>query len=580
MDSKDLKDLNVKEAGVEPPSSHSPADLPLRREKDSLDDFEHLGLDSSPLQEAIKEGATEVSTAARDLLGEIDKGLESAEKAASSIVNDVFDPFKKEPGLFDNPPKPNREMDSNLLHMGDTIVVDKKETEDKLDKFLSELTAAPPVPSHEISPSQEEMKAKLDGVKAATQNFMDTEREKISFVPSKISSNDDFLDRYSYNEPEPEDNKKRFNIPVKQDIPDPFASSHPVKDFQDAFKDDFDPFKEYKDVKEPELPTKSVFEKQPSPVKEIMKPSAPQEPLIPAPKITPSVPLIPEPIKEKISEPKIEEKFVEFKKEDIIIEPKKEEKIIEVKKEEKIVEPKKEEKFVELKKEKFVEPKKEIKADVKPTPKPVIETKPKPAITDAEAIFKQMGLDAWFHPERLNPRVESLIYWRDPKKSGPVFGGVLVVLLALTYFSLISVVAYLSLLALTATISFRIYKNVVQAVQKTGDGHPFKEFLETDVALPQDKVKEVVEIAVAHINAAIAELRRLFLVEDLVDSIKFGVLLWCLTYLGAWFNGMTLVIIAWVALFTLPKVYEANKTQIDANLDLVRSKLAEITSKN
>lgn len=175
--------------------------------------------------------------------------------------------------------------------------------------------------------------------------------------------------------------------------------------------------------------------------------------------------------------------------------------------------------------------------------------------------------------------VESLIYWRDPKKSGPVFGGVLVVLLALTYFSLISVVAYLSLIGLTGTISFRIYKNIVQAVQKTGDGHPFKEFLELDLTLSQDKVKEISEIAVAHVNAAVTELRRLFLVEDLVDSIKFGVLLWCLTYLGAWFNGMTLIIIGWVALFTLPKVYETNKTQIDANLDIVRTKLAEITSK-
>ncbi|KAH0819029.1 hypothetical protein GEV33_003762 [Tenebrio molitor] len=74
----------------------------------------------------------------------------------------------------------------------------------------------------------------------------------------------------------------------------------------------------------------------------------------------------------------------------------------------------------------------------------------------------------------LRNTVESLIYWRDPKKSGPVFGGILLVLLALTYFSLISVVAYLSLLGLTGTISFRIYKNIVQAVQKTGDGHPFK----------------------------------------------------------------------------------------------------------
>ncbi|XP_056638270.1 reticulon-1-A isoform X3 [Diorhabda sublineata] len=187
--------------------------------------------------------------------------------------------------------------------------------------------------------------------------------------------------------------------------------------------------------------------------------------------------------------------------------------------------------------------------------------------------------NAWFNPEKLDPKVESLIYWRNPKKSGPVFGGVLVVLLALTYFSLISVVAYLSFFALGVTVAFRIYKNIVQAIQKTGDGHPFKEYLELDISLSQDKVNQFTAVAVAHINAAIFELRRLFLVEDLVDSIKFGVLLWTLTYVGAWFNGMTLIIIGWVALFTLPKVYEANKTQIDANLEVVRTKLAEITTK-
>jgi len=187
--------------------------------------------------------------------------------------------------------------------------------------------------------------------------------------------------------------------------------------------------------------------------------------------------------------------------------------------------------------------------------------------------------NTWFNPQKLNPKVESLIYWRDPKKSGPVFGGVLLVLLALTYFSLISVIAYLSLLGLTGTISFRVYKNVVQAVQKTGEGHPFKEFLEFDMALPPEKVKEISEVVVAHVNAGLSALRRLFLVEDLIDSIKFGVFMWTLTYVGSWFNGMTLVILAWVALFSLPKVYETNKTQIDANLEFVKSKLAEVTSK-
>uniref|UniRef100_A0A182YGT3 Reticulon-like protein n=1 Tax=Anopheles stephensi TaxID=30069 RepID=A0A182YGT3_ANOST len=76
----------------------------------------------------------------------------------------------------------------------------------------------------------------------------------------------------------------------------------------------------------------------------------------------------------------------------------------------------------------------------------------------------------------LPPRgpVESLIYWRDIKKSAVVFGGGLAILLAMSLFSLISVFSYLSLLLLFGTISFRIYKNVLQAVQKTSEGHPFK----------------------------------------------------------------------------------------------------------
>lgn len=139
--------------------------------------------------------------------------------------------------------------------------------------------------------------------------------------------------------------------------------------------------------------------------------------------------------------------------------------------------------------------------------------------------------------------MESLIYWRDVKKSGILFGAGLVLLLAISVCSVISVFAYTSLIGLVAAIGFRIYKNVLQAVQKTPEGHPFQEYLDIELSLPQEKVQEVAAFAVAHVNALVAELRRLFLVEDLIDSIKFGALLWGLTYLGSWFNGMTLVIL-------------------------------------
>ena len=46
----------------------------------------------------------------------------------------------------------------------------------------------------------------------------------------------------------------------------------------------------------------------------------------------------------------------------------------------------------------------------------------------------------------------------------------------------------------------------------------------------------------------------MFFVEDWIESLKFGLSLWFLTYLGGWFNAMTLAIMAWVGLFTIPKV--------------------------
>ncbi|XP_022330012.2 reticulon-1-A-like isoform X9 [Crassostrea virginica] len=177
--------------------------------------------------------------------------------------------------------------------------------------------------------------------------------------------------------------------------------------------------------------------------------------------------------------------------------------------------------------------------------------------------------DAWL--KNVDPRVLELIYWRDVKKTGVVFGSMLFILLSLSCFSVLSVLAYLSLAILTVTLSFRIYKNVLQAVQKSGEGHPFKQFLEMSIDLPEDKAREAVVDVLKHLNCTIRELRRLFLVEDLVDSIKFGLLLWVLTYVGSWFNGMTLIILAVVAIFTLPKVYETYKVQIDHYVDIVRT---------
>ncbi|XP_072407317.1 reticulon-3-A-like isoform X3 [Chiloscyllium punctatum] len=166
--------------------------------------------------------------------------------------------------------------------------------------------------------------------------------------------------------------------------------------------------------------------------------------------------------------------------------------------------------------------------------------------------------------------VKDLIYWRDPKKTGVVFGSILTLLVSLAVFSVVSVLAYLVLALLSVTISFRIYKSVVQAVQKTNDGNPFKPYLEQDITLSSETFHKYCTIGFTHLNRVLKYLLQLFLVQDLVDSLKLAVLMWLMTYVGAVFNGLTLLILAVLLTFSVPIIYQAYQTQIDHYIELVQ----------
>ncbi|XP_068421111.1 reticulon-4 isoform X2 [Eschrichtius robustus] len=175
--------------------------------------------------------------------------------------------------------------------------------------------------------------------------------------------------------------------------------------------------------------------------------------------------------------------------------------------------------------------------------------------------------------------VVDLLYWRDIKKTGVVFGASLFLLLSLTVFSIVSVTAYIALALLSVTISFRIYKGVIQAIQKSDEGHPFRAYLESEVGISEELVQKYSNSALGHVNCTIKELRRLFLVDDLVDSLKFAVLMWVFTYVGALFNGLTLLILALISLFSVPVIYERHQAQIDHYLGLANKNVKDAMAK-
>ncbi|XP_076141549.1 reticulon-4b isoform X3 [Alosa pseudoharengus] len=206
-------------------------------------------------------------------------------------------------------------------------------------------------------------------------------------------------------------------------------------------------------------------------------------------------------------------------------------------------------------------------------PPKVEEPIPVPEPTKVEAPVEEVL------PALTAPSLVDLLYWRDVKTTGVVFGANLLLLFSLTMCSIISVLSYVALALLSVTITFRIYKGILQAIQKSDEGHPFKLYLDKELALSEEMAHKYSDVALARINSIIIELRRLFLVEDLVDSLKFAVFMWILTYIGALFNGLTLLILGLIAVFSCPIVYEKHQTQIDHYLAMVNNQVKDIVGK-
>lgn len=193
---------------------------------------------------------------------------------------------------------------------------------------------------------------------------------------------------------------------------------------------------------------------------------------------------------------------------------------------------------------------------------------------------RKAGEDQW--SKATNPFImgfEKTYQWDNPINSGIVFGSVLVTLISICYYSLISVVAYASLTTLLAVLSLKIYTYVMVTFLKKESTNPIAKFASYEMTIPEDKVNQMSSKATTKLNATLLELRRLFLVDNMLDSVKFGLSLWVLTYIGSWFNAMTLILMAWVGLFTVPKIYLLNKTQIDPVLEKVKAQLSEISGK-
>merc|ERR1719309_1079112 len=156
-----------------------------------------------------------------------------------------------------------------------------------------------------------------------------------------------------------------------------------------------------------------------------------------------------------------------------------------------------------------------------------------------------------------------LIYWKDTERTGMVLTGIVVALLSLFQLSAATVVSTLSLAALCFTISVRIYYKLLHILNWNDGVHPFQTYLDMDISLSGEQADHYMQKLIVTIVSAINSLKKLFLVSNLFDSLKFLFLIYLVTFLGKLFTGLTLIIIGVIAVFSVPLLYRQRQEQVD-----------------
>ncbi|KAK2828465.1 hypothetical protein Q5P01_019499 [Channa striata] len=175
-------------------------------------------------------------------------------------------------------------------------------------------------------------------------------------------------------------------------------------------------------------------------------------------------------------------------------------------------------------------------------------------------------------------KLVDLVYWRNMRRTGVVFTGLVVALVSLFQLSAITVLSHICLGIMCITFTVRLYYKLLELLRWNPGVHPFQSCLDYDSSLTDKETVMLVEEVVLLIAFAVTEIKRLLFIDSMIDSIKFVVLLYMLTYVGVLTTGLTLLITAVIAVFSLPLLYKRQQVRIRKVVRAVRAFVKTIKS--
>jgi len=182
-------------------------------------------------------------------------------------------------------------------------------------------------------------------------------------------------------------------------------------------------------------------------------------------------------------------------------------------------------------------------------------------VSERKSIVAILAADPWYND------VQQLLLWRDPVRSGVVFGIInfFYFLIHFYEYTVVTLVAYLGLSLALVTLA---YANFVVLKAKWVQGktveNPFKErFKDAKFHISKKTVEQHLNTIVDLVNVEIDHLRDVFYATDSILTLQCALYFYIAATIGGWFSGATLLYLASLVVFLWPRLYEEKKKEID-----------------
>jgi len=172
----------------------------------------------------------------------------------------------------------------------------------------------------------------------------------------------------------------------------------------------------------------------------------------------------------------------------------------------------------------------------------------------------------------LYPEATHILHWRDPIRTGLLFGIFNFAFFLITYgeYSILTLATYCALALLTVAFAYAngsiLFAKYIQGLVAE---NPLSSRWSNAEPLPRYVVEKHLDSVWNTINALLEVSRDIFYCNFPILSIKAASILFAISLFGKWFSGFTLLYIVAIISFVWPRVYEEKKALIDQYFNLV-----------